>query len=388
MVPSAAVSEHARYRRRLGRLRADDLVDTVARVAAERGWVEPGTAGRRVFSRFEPGDAAWATLLYRFGPIHVRVDAFDGASALRYTRIEDDGVLAGLGAVIAAHPEAVIIRYRAGRRCVLRIGERYVKLVSPELGVRLDEAGRQLWKARAAGHLPFRVAKPDRWDGEHGALWQGVVAGRPITPVLGSARGRAVAGLVGAALGALATAPVEPWQQWSGEQQWARTERAASQVTRRVPELGDELADVLARLRGLHDRFAPRAPVPVHGAASPDQWLDDGSTLGLVDFDRFAWSDPELDIAGFLGPLDFEVSLRGSLEDLETALLDGLRQSGFVPDVLRCAAYRVDVGLRKVARTAMAVRPDGDERVARHLQAVAEMLRAAVRVSGRGAGRG
>ena len=77
------------------------------------------------------------------------------------------------------------------------------------------------------------------------------------------------------------------------------------------PELGDELADVLARLRRLNDRFAPAAPVPVHGAASPDQWLDDGSTLGLVDFDRFAWSDPELDVAAFLGPLDFEAPLRG-----------------------------------------------------------------------------
>jgi hypothetical protein len=385
MVPSRSVSEHARYRRQLGRLGADDLAETVARVATERDWVEPGTTGRRTFGRFEPGASPWATLLYRFGRTHVRVDAFDDSSALRFTRIEDDGVLDGLGAVLNSHPDADIVRYRPGRRCVLRIGERYVKLVPPELGARLDEAGRQLWKARAAGNLPFRVAEPDRWDGEHGALWQGVVAGGPITAVLGSARGRAVAGLVGAALGALATAPVEPWQQWSDEQQWARTERAATQVLRRVPELGDELADVLTRLRGLHERFAPRPPVPVHGAASPDQWLDDGSTLGLVDFDRFSWSDPELDVAAFLGPLDFEPSLRGSLEDLETALLDGLRQTGFVPDARRCAAYRVDVGLRKVARTAMAVRPDGDERAARHLQAVADTL---VTVDRPGGGRG
>ena len=155
-------------------------------------------------------------------------------------------------------------------------------------------------------------------------------------------------------------------------------------MLRRVPELGDELSDVLARLRRLHDRFAPRPPVPVHGAASPDQWLDDGSTLGLVDFDRFAWSDPELDVAAFLGPLDFERLASGSLDDLETALLDGLRRAGFVPDVRRCAAYRVDVGLRKVARTAMALRPDGDERAARHLSAVAEMLRAGEQVSRRG----
>ncbi len=71
------------------------------------------------------------------------------------------------------------------------------------------------------------------------------------------------------------------------------------------------------------------------------------------------------------GPLDFDASFQGSIDDLEAALLDGLRQCGYVPDVHRCAAYRVDAGLRKVARTAMAIRPDGDERAARHLQAVA-----------------
>ena len=293
MVPSAAVSEHARYRRQLGRLGAVEFADTVGRVAAEQGWVEPGTAGRRVFGRFEPGASPWATLLYRFGRIHVRVDAFDDGSPLRFTRVEDDGVLTGLGAVLRAHPDADIVRYRPGRRCVLRVGERYVKLVPPELGARLHETGRQLWDARTAGDLPFRVAEPDRWDGDQGALWQCVVAGESVVPALGSAHGRAVAGLVGAALGALATAPIEPRQRWSAEQQWARTERAAGQVLRRVPELGDELADVLSRLRRLHDRFAPRAPLPAHGAASPDQWLDDGSTLGLVDFDRFAWSDPD-----------------------------------------------------------------------------------------------
>ena len=59
-----------------------------------------------------------------------------------------------------------------------------------------------------------------------------------------------------------------------------------------MPHLGDELAAALARLRRLHDGVAPRATVPVHGAATVDQWLDDGSTLGLVDFDRFTWGDP------------------------------------------------------------------------------------------------
>ena len=37
--------------------------------------------------------------------------------------------------------------------------------------------------------------------------------------------------------------------------------------------------------------------MPVHGAPHQHQWLADGQRLGLIDFDRFALGDPELDLA-------------------------------------------------------------------------------------------
>ena len=194
-----------------------------------------------------------------------------------------------------------------------------------------------------------------------------------------TARRCSIAERVGTFLGALATAPVEPSQRWSGDDQWARTARAGGQVTLRLPELGDDVADILARLRVLHAGFAPRPPVPVHGAASRDQWLDDGATLGLVDFERFCWSDPELDAATFLGALEFDTEARPSIDGLTAALVDGFHRSGYRIDERRLAAYRVDIRLRKVARTAMAVRPDGDERATRHLGAVAAAVQAAER---------
>jgi hypothetical protein len=244
--------------------------------------------------------------------------ADDDAGPLRFTRVEDDGAVASPAAVLRAHPDAVIVRYRPGRRCVLRVGEWFVKLVRPELGMRLYETGSRLWAARAAGWLPFRVAEPDRWDPENSAVWQGVVAGEPV----------------------------DPWQRTSGADHFARTERAAAEVVRRVSELRAELADVLGRLRLLHDGFAPRTPVPAHGAAGPDQWVDDELTLGLVDFDRFSWSDPEIAAAAYLGVLDFDA---GSLPAIETALVDGFREGGFVLDARRTATYRVDARLRKLA---------------------------------------
>jgi hypothetical protein len=395
------VSEHARYRQRLIRLGADELAATVARVIGERGWTEPGTEARRTYGRFEPARSPWATLLYALGRTYVEVAAYDpGAGALpadvvvddagplRFTKVEDDAGAASPGAFLRAHPDAVIIRYRPGRRCVLRVGDRFVKLVRPELGIHLHATGTRLWDARRAGRLPFRVAEPDHWDAEANALWQGVVAGEPIGPALNTAQAEAVAQHVGMALGALAAARVEPWQRSSGAEQWARTERAAAEVVRRVPELRDDLADVLARLRGLYDGFVPRPPVPAHGAASPDQWLDDGSTLGLVDFDRFSWGDPEQDAAAFLGVHDFDSELRRSLVGIEAALRAGFREAGFALDERRSATYRVGARLRKVARTAMAVRPDGDERASRHLGAVVEALEMAEQTVGQSAARG
>jgi hypothetical protein len=389
------VSEHARYRQRLSRLGAGELAATVARVAVERGWTEPGTDAFRTYGRFQPGHSPWATLLYALGRSHVQVDAFDpdhgdgtipphvvdDAGPLRFTRVGDDDTIASPGAMLRTRPDADIVRYRPGRRCVLRVGDRFVKLIRPELGIRLHAAGVRLWSARAEGRLPFRVAEPDRWDAESSALWQGLVAGEPIGAALATSRGEAIAQRVGVALGALANAPVEPWQRWSPTEQWARTERAATEVVYRVPELRNDLADVLTRLRVLHDGLVPRAPVPVHGAASPDQWLDDGSTLGLVDFDGFSWSDPELDVAAFLGVLDFDAALRGSLPGHRGRT--PLRITGRGLRAQRAPVGHLP-GRRQVAqggsyRDGRAA--DGDERATRHLGAVLEAVQLADQTS-------
>jgi hypothetical protein len=87
----------------------------------------------------------------------------------------------------------VIVRYAPGQRCVLQIGDRFVKLVRAEVGACLHDAGRRLWNARSEGHLPFRVAEPDRWDAGEQALWQGVVAGDPVGTAVTGGRGGSIA---------------------------------------------------------------------------------------------------------------------------------------------------------------------------------------------------
>ena len=91
--------------------------------------------------------------------------------------------------------------------------------------------------------------------------------------------------------------------------------------------------------------------------------MDDTGRLGLVDFDRFAWGEPEFDLATFV------VELTGAspgqpTAELETAVLDGFRAVAGEPDEQRLALYVLHRQLVQVARTACALRSDAEERAA------------------------
>ena len=78
-----------------------------------------------------------------------------------------------------------------------------------------------------------------------------------------------------------------------------RSRRHARELAIRVPCLADLLDAIVDRLAELHAQWPSREPRPIHGSPHPSQWLDAGSAIGLVDFDRFGRGDPELD-AGIL----------------------------------------------------------------------------------------
>jgi len=132
---------------------------------------------------------------------------------------------------------------------------------------------------------------------------------------------------------------------------------------------------VLARL---HDRLGPRRLVPVHGAAHPGQWLvDETGRLGLVDFDRFAWGEPEFDLASFL--VEREALDKGRTgEAFEDAAVGGFREVAGRIDAERLALYVAYRRLARVARLAAGLRPDGGDRAARALEEVEVVLRTLV----------
>ena len=118
----------------------------------------------------------------------------------------------------------------------------------------------------------------------------------------------------------------------------------------------------------MHDRLPPRPLVPVHGAPHMHQWLVDGSgRLGLVDFDRYALGEPELDVATFLVELETESPRAVAMAELAAATEAGFAAAGGRLDPDRLVLWTAHKRLAKVAGTAAALRPDAEAGARAHL---------------------
>ena len=121
-------------------------------------------------------------------------------------------------------------------------------------------------------------------------------------------------------------------------------------------------------LPGLAPTLPPRPLVPVHGAPHMHQWLVDGSgRLGLVDFDRYALGEPELDVATFLVELETESPRAVAMAELAAATEAGFAAAGGRLDPDRLVLWTAHKRLAKVARTAAALRPDAEAGARAHL---------------------
>lgn len=383
----------SQYAARLAGLATPGVMQQVARAAAglRAAEIGPEREWTREYGRFHPGSDPWAVVVVVSGRqidvpgAEVRLVlgfAAEGAADLTHPttgpftvrRFPEDEDLPALAAVLGTLTDPRIVRYRPGRRCTMRgsthRGERFVKLVrdpAPEL--QRDAAS--LWDARQRGEISFGVAEPFGWDSERRALWQGVVPGADASNIAFGPMGAALCERMGAALGELASSGIEPARLAPASDQRDRTHRALRRVAERIPSLADRVAAVGEAIDARHEHLRPRPLVPTHGSAHVHQWLvDDDGALGLIDFDRFALGEPELDIATFAAELDSEGSLALPVEDLEHALRAGYESVADPLDPERVKLYRTEKRVAKVARTAWAIRADYAESAERHLRSV------------------
>ena len=365
-----AVLDHGSYRDRLAALAGGTIEARLDAWAAEQG--EPTGRWRRVFGRLEPGRSPWAVLAYQAGDgPTVRVllgepEQGEPLGPVEIARCTADPALPGLAPTLAALDRAEVVRYRPGNRCTVRGRSggsvRYVKVLARATDDQTDARA-----LRGAG-LPFAVAEPHGWDPRTRAAWYGAVPGGPIAPDLLGPDGAALAERIGRALGELAAAPLRPVHRTGPADQLARTGRALTRAAAAAPALADRLRGTRDVLAQVHDRLPPRPLLPVHGAPHMHQWLIDGTgRLGLVDFDRYARGEPELDVATFLVELESESPRAAGMAELAAATEAGFCASGVRLDPDRLALWTAHKRLAKVARTAASLRPDAEVRAGVHL---------------------
>jgi hypothetical protein len=383
-LPNAS-SAHGLYRERIATLL------TLATIGPIGGASAPGWSIHT--ARFQPGRASWATVVQQ-GPgrallqtaklyderstapdccVHTR------AGPALVTTFPADDELPALDRLVASIDDPDIVRYRPGSRCTVRAtapaGVRWLKVFAGGVSRQLASDAVARWQAADRGELAFRVAEPVSVDVASSAEWQSAVPGRPIATAL---RGLGAAGLgrrLGTALTTLNRSSLVPSRSTAREDQIARMERGVHRLARTVPDLAVEVG---ARLRRLSDSATdlpgPRR-VPIHGSPHEHQWLMDGDgQLGLVDFDRWGYGEPELDAATFLGELYFERNLRVDIGEIEEAMIEGFRDGGVPLDDRVLDWYLSHKLLTKVVRTTTALRIDGDERAWRHLATVDTIL--------------
>lgn len=346
-----------------------------------RNGVAPPATWERTYGRRAPGGDAGATIVLEGRPeapgrpVVLALtspagadgpEVFDGGAAGQVAVLPFDGDpgLPGLREALAGLDATEVLRYRPGKRCTVRarLGGRTVIVKAAPAAVHVWDDAVVLWEAALAGRLPFAVAEPVRWDGDRGIMVQGLVAGRPILDDVRSAGGPALTRRLGEALAGLARSRVVPTATAPPDAQIARTDRAVARAAARVPHLADRLRAQADRLRRAHAALAPAMLVPCHGAAHVHQWLADGDRLGLIDFDRFAMGEPELDVATYIAELETERGMAHDAGVHEAAMLAGFADGGVPLDPRRVRLHRDHKRLAKITRTAIALRPDAAER--------------------------
>jgi thiamine kinase-like enzyme len=170
---------------------------------------------------------------------------------------------------------------------------------------------------------------------------------------------------MGRACAEIAVSGIKPVSVFDAAAQMTRTGEYAQELITLLPQLTDRIEVLLKRLAVIHSAAGSNTLRPIHGSPHAHQWLQHDKVLGLVDFDRFGLGDPELDVATFLGEMDFERN------DFAPKVAQAFQQGyqsvygALNPDLI--TAYRAHKRFAKVRRAAYKPSPKAPDKVLRHL---------------------
>jgi Ser/Thr protein kinase RdoA (MazF antagonist) len=291
---------------------------------------EVQAAGWRV-RRAWPREAAELTLDL-IGP--------EGSTAARWTstdglRLMPNGADPSMPALadLLTTDHAVLVSHRPRRRAVLRLDDRFAKVVPPKRHAALLAASLR------AERLPVRTPSVVGSDPARGLVVTSALPGCGLAELLAGPRAVEACRSVGRLLAELHRLPGEDLPVHGPDEELAVLDRWATWASdwRVAP------AYPLVRLPAAPANAQPRL---VHRDAHDRQFLvADDETVGVIDFDLMAAGDPALDLANLLVHLELRErqGLVYSAQPLVDAVLEGYRPGADLVDRLpfyRATAWR------------------------------------------------
>lgn len=382
-------SRHDRYRERLAALATDVApVEAIVEVGrwsgqwpVDRHWV-------RTYGRFSPDREPFVTMVYEtieepqllccVDVFAMRPELSDRTDSvvhhtegwLKVTSFPCDDALPTISATLAHPGRRTVVRYRPGSRCTIRFeapdGQlRFAKVFRDDAGKRSHANGNILWLAARREELEFVVARPEAWDPATRTLWQEGVPGVPLTARDLGVAGETLARRLGHAAATLTRSSIRPYIVYDWTAHFERSVRYAADLRERVPRLAATVDTVLHELASAYADVRVRESRPIHGSLSRTQWIVGTARLGLIDFDKLAFGDPEFDVAAFLTELDYD---HLQAQQIGAAFLSSYEAVAGPLDRRLLGLYAAHERLEKAVKAARAVRPDGDARAESHLQ--------------------
>lgn len=289
----------------------------------------------------------------------------------------DDKALPTLRDLLRQEPDMDVVRYRPGRRCTLQTADkqRYAKVFADQKGATIHSQSIALWQAGEAGALQFEVAQPLRWDTATCTLWQHTIRGQAVKPELFDSRAAQTATQMGGACASITQASLRPDEVFDYSVQARRTDRYLKTLALQLPDRKPQLERLQQGLHKAAQSTQPAELRPIHGAPHMHQWLRTSNEgIGLVDFDRFAMGEPELDVATFIAEMDYENETEVPVATINRNFVRAYEQVAGPLRPERVQLYRAHKHIAKAVKAATALRADNELRAIKRLQRANELL--------------
>jgi Ser/Thr protein kinase RdoA (MazF antagonist) len=252
-----------------------------------------------------------------------------------------------------------LLRYKPGRKALLRFGSVYAKLHAHEGGRLIERAGRTLRAGGVPAAAAFAYLPTLR------LLAHQEAPGRPLRALRGGSEFEPGVAVAGAALARLhAAEPVSglPGHGWAQEAAGLAASASAVGVLR--PALAAEAAALAERIVQALGRLPPSSRT-LHGDFYDDQVLVAGDAAVLIDLDGIRLGHPLLDVGNFLAHL----TVRDEDDAVRDAFLDGYGRPVEGAGVLEAAGL-----LRLAVAPFRRLEPDWPDEAERRLRLAAQRL--------------